>query len=65
MAVFDQLFAAINGHSPAAHLEILIPPEESETLLEDVNETMHQTQTPKLKKIFSDKCCFVPWLELS
>ena len=52
LAEFDQLFAAIYGYSPAAHLEILIPPEKTETLLEDVYETMHQKQIPKLKKYF-------------
>ena len=49
LAELDQAFAAINDHSGAAYLEILIPPEESQPLAEEVIETMHQTQTPKLK----------------
>ena len=40
--------AAINDHSGAANLEILIPPEESQPLAEEVIETVHQTQTLKL-----------------
>ena len=52
LAELDQAFAAINDHSGAAYLEILIPPEESQPLAEEVIETMHQTQTPKLKNKF-------------
>ena len=47
LAELDRAFAAINEHSGAAYLEILIPPEESQPLAEEVIETMHQTHTPK------------------
>ena len=47
LAELDQAFVAINHHSGAAYLEILIPPEESQPLGDELIETMHQTQTPK------------------
>ena len=50
LAELDQAFAEINTYSGAAYLEVLIPPEESQPLAEDVIEMMHQTQTPKMKK---------------
>ena len=43
----EQSLAAINAHDGAAYLEVMIPPEESQPLSEDVIEMMHQTSTPK------------------
>ena len=46
VAELDQAFAEINAHEGAAYLEVLIPPEESQPLGDEVIETMHQTSTP-------------------
>ena len=46
LADLDQAFAAISAHPGAAYLEVMIPPEESQPLAEEVIETMHQTSTP-------------------
>ena len=47
LAELEAAFAAINQHSGAAYLEVMIPAVESQPLAEDVIEMMHQTQTPK------------------
>jgi len=48
-ATFEELeraLVAINGHVGGAYLEVLIPPEESQPLGDEVIETMHKTATP-------------------
>lgn len=47
VAELEQAFAEINAYQGAAYLEVLIPPEESQPLGEEVIETIHQTMTPK------------------